>query len=200
MKEFMGRDFLLTTRWAEKLYHTYAEHMPILDYHCHISAKEIAEDKKFETITQIWLGGDHYKWRQMRSNGIEEAYITGDMPDFEKFKAWAGTLEKAIGNPLYHWSHLELRRYFCFTGHLKEENAKAVWELCNQKLRQDEMSARGLIRASHVTLLCTTDDPADSMIWHEKIAEDKSFPVKVLPTFRPDRALQIGRASCRERV
>ena len=193
MKEFMGRDFLLTTRWAEKLYHTYAEHMPILDYHCHISAKEIAEDKKFETITQIWLGGDHYKWRQMRSNGIEEAYITGDMPDFEKFKAWAGTLEKAIGNPLYHWSHLELRRYFCFTGHLKEENAKEVWELCNQKLRQDEMSARGLIRASHVTLLCTTDDPADSMIWHKKIAEDKSFPVKVLPTFRPDRALQIGK-------
>lgn len=189
MKEFMGRDFLLTTRWAEKLYHTYAEHMPILDYHCHISAKEIAEDKKFETITQIWLGGDHYKWRQMRSNGIEEAYITGDMPDFEKFRAWAGTLEKAIGNPLYHWSHLELKRYFGIHEPLTEENADAVYDACGEIL--SGLSVRDMMHMYNVKAVCTTDDPSDDLHWHTVIAKDPAMDIKVLPAFRPDKAVNI---------
>ena len=166
MRAFMDKDFLLETETAKKLFHGYAENMPIIDYHCHISPKEIAQDIHFDNITQVWLGGDHYKWRLMRSNGVEEYYITGDAPDREKFQKWAESLERAIGNPLYHWSHLELRRYFGYEGVLNGETAEEVWQLCNEKLRQPEMSARNLIIQSKVTHLCTTDDPADTLEWH----------------------------------
>lgn len=191
MKQFMDKDFILSTESAKKLFHDYAETMPVLDYHCHINPKEIAEDRKFENITQVWLGGDHYKWRQMRSNGVEERYITGDAPDREKFQKWAETLEKAIGNPLYHWSHLELQRYFGYTGHLNGETAEEVWNLCNEKLKEDSMSVRNIIRQSNVTLICTTDDPVDSLEWHKMIAEDQSFEVQVLPAWRPDKAMNL---------
>lgn len=191
MKQFMDQDFLLSTETAKTLFHEHAAKMPILDYHCHINPEEIAKDRKFENITQVWLGGDHYKWRQMRSNGVDEKYITGDASDREKFQKWAETLEKAIGNPLYHWSHLELQRYFGYHGHLNGKTAEEVWNLCNAKLQEDGMSVRNLIRQSNVTLLCTTDDPADSLEWHKAIAEDDTFKVQVLPAWRPDKAMNI---------
>ncbi|WP_367565479.1 glucuronate isomerase [Lacrimispora sp.] len=191
MKQFMDKDFLLSTDAAKNLYHTYGENMPIVDYHCHINPQEIYEDRKFDTITQVWLGGDHYKWRQMRSNGVDEKYITGDASDREKFQKWAETMSKLIGNPLYHWSHLELQRYFGYTGYLNGDTAEEVWNLCNEKLHQDSMSARNIIRQSNVTVICTTDDPADSLEWHQKIAADSSFEVKVLPAWRPDKAMNI---------
>ena len=146
MKQFMDKDFLLTNEVAKELFFDVANTMPIVDYHCHIDPKEIAEDRKFENITQVWLGGDHYKWRQMRSNGVDEYYITGDAPDREKFQKWAETLEKAIGNPLFHWSHLELQRYFGYHGVLNSKTAEEVWNLCNEKLQQDDMSVRNLIK------------------------------------------------------
>ncbi|MBA4687941.1 MAG: glucuronate isomerase [Candidatus Galacturonibacter soehngenii] len=191
MKQFMDKDFLLTTSTAQTLYHDFAAKTPVLDYHCHINPKEIAEDRKFENITQVWLGGDHYKWRQMRSNGVDEKYITGDATDREKFQKWAETIEKAIGNPLYHWSHLELQRYFGYTGHLNADTAEEVWNLCNKKLQEDSMSVRNIIKQSNVTLICTTDDPIDSLEWHKVIAEDTSFDVQVLPAWRPDKAMNI---------
>ena len=191
MKKFMDKDFLLTTEKAQKLYHEYAEAMPIIDYHCHINPREIYEDRKFENITQIWLGADHYKWRQMRSNGVEEKYITGDASDREKFQKWAETLEMAIGNPLYHWSHMELKRYFGYEGSLNGETAEAVWNLCNEKL-QDGLSARKLIELSKVKMICTTDDPADTLEWHQKMALDESLECQVLPTWRPERAMNLS--------
>lgn len=187
----MDENFLLSTETAQELYHEYAEKMPVLDYHCHINPQEIAEDRKFDNITQVWLGGDHYKWRQMRSNGVDEYYVTGDAPDREKFQKWAETLEKAIGNPLYHWSHLELQRFFGYHGVLNGDTAEEVWNLCNAKLQQDSMSVRNLIRQSNVTLICTTDDPADDLRWHKMIAEDDSFEVQVLPAWRPDKAMNL---------
>ena len=192
MKAFLDDDFLLTTPTARRLYQV-ARSIPILDYHCHLDPKEIAQDRRFENITQVWLGGDHYKWRLMRANGVDEAYITGDAPDREKFQKWAETLELAIGNPLYHWSHLELRRYFGYEGVLNGDTAQEVWELCNQKLQEPGMSARSLIANSGVTLVCTTDDPADSLEWHQQLAQDSSFPVKVLPAWRPDAAMGLER-------
>lgn len=192
MKAFLDDDFLLTTPTARRLYQV-ARSMPILDYHCHLDPKEIAQDRRFENITQVWLGGDHYKWRLMRANGVDEAYITGDAPNREKFQKWAETLELAIGNPLYHWSHLELRRYFGYEGVLNGDTAQEVWELCNQKLQEPAMSARSLIANSGVTLVCTTDDPADSLEWHQQLAQDSSFPVKVLPAWRPDAAMGLER-------
>ncbi len=191
MKQFMDKDFLLSTETAKTLYHEYAEKMPILDYHCHIDPREIAENRRFDNITQVWLGGDHYKWRQMRSNGIEERYITGNASDREKFQKWAETLPKLIGNPLYHWSHLELRRYFGYTGYLNGDTAEEVWNLCNAKLQEDSMTVRNIIKQSHVTLICTTDDPVDTLEWHRKIAADDSFDVQVLPAWRPDKAVNI---------
>ncbi len=191
MKQFMDKDFLLSTDTAKTLFHDYAEKMPVLDYHCHINPQEIAEDRKFNNITQVWLGGDHYKWRVMRSCGVEERYITGDAPDREKFQKWAESLSKAIGNPLYHWSHLELQRYFGYMGALNGDTAEEVWNLCNAKLQEDSMSVRNIIRQSNVTLICTTDDPADTLEWHKKIAEDDSFDVQVLPAWRPDKAMNI---------
>ena len=191
MKNFMDADFLLETDTAKALFHNFAEKTPVLDYHCHINPKEIAEDRKFENITQVWLGGDHYKWRFMRSCGVNEKYITGDASDKEKFFKWAECVGKAIGNPLFHWSHLELQRYFGYYGVLCAKTAEEVWNLCNAKLQEDSMSVRNLIRQSNVTLICTTDDPIDSLEWHQKIAADDSFEVKVLPAWRPDKAMNI---------
>ena len=190
MIPFLDRDFLLNTETAKLLYHEAAEGLPIIDYHCHLSPKEIWEDIRYENITRVWLGGDHYKWRLMRSAGVEEAYITGGAPDRGKFMKYAEVLGCAAGNPLYHWSHLELRRYFGYGGILNAETAGEVWELANRKLQEAEYSARGLIRMSRVETLCTTDDPADTLEWHRKLAEDPSFPVKVLPAWRPDRAME----------
>lgn len=194
MKQFMDKDFLLSTETAKKLYHEHAAAVPVLDYHCHINPAEIANDRKFDNIAQVWLGGDHYKWRQMRSNGVEERYITGDASDREKFQKWAETLEKAIGNPLYHWSHLELQRYFGYTGALNTETAEEVWNLCNAKLQEDSMSVRNIIKQSGVTLICTTDDPIDSLEWHQRIAADDTFDVQVLPAWRPDKAMNIEKS------
>lgn len=193
MKPFMGRDFLLNTDTARHLYEEHADmrRIPILDYHCHINPQEICEDRQFENIAQVWLAGDHYKWRQMRANGIEERYITEDAPDREKFQKWAETMPKLIGNPLYHWSHLELRYYFGFEGNLNGETAQEVWELCREKLASPGFSVRGLIRQSNVRLICTTDDPADTLEWHKKIRMDGSFDVQVLPAMRPDKAINI---------
>ena len=191
MKPFLDEDFLLSTETAKILYHDYAKNMPIVDYHCHISPKEIADDIRFENITQLWLGGDHYKWRLMRANGISEEYITGIAPDRDKFQKWAQTIELAIGNPLYHWSHLELKRYFGYEKTLNADTAEEVWNLCNEKLKASGLSARGIIRDSNVTVLCTTDDPADSLEYHIQLAGDKSFETKVLPAMRPDEALNI---------
>ena len=194
MKNFMDEDFLLSTDSAKHLFHDYAEHMPIIDYHCHLSPKEIYEDRCFENITQLWLEADHYKWRQMRSNGVEEKYITGDASDREKFQKWAETLEMAIGNPLYHWSHLELKRYFGFGGHLSGETAEEVWNICNKKLAEGSFTARKLILNSGVRLLCTTDDPADTLEYHKKLKEEGDFPVQVLPAWRPDKAMNLEAA------
>ena len=191
MKTFMDKDFLLDNDTAKTLFHDYAEKTPVLDYHCHINPREIAEDRRFDNITQVWLGGDHYKWRFMRSCGVDEKYITGDASDKEKFLKWAECLGKAIGNPLYHWSHLELQRYFGYHGTLNKNTAEEVWDLCNAKLAEPSMSVRSIIRNSNVTLICTTDDPVDSLEWHKKIAEDPSFTVKVLPAWRPDKAMNI---------
>ncbi len=191
MKPFMDKDFLLENDTAKTLFHSYANTTPILDYHCHINPKEIAEDRKFDNITQVWLGGDHYKWRFMRSCGVDEAYITGDASDRDKFFKWAECLGKAIGNPLYHWSHLELQRYFGYMGILNKNTAEEVWNICNAKLAEPSMSVRNIIKNSNVTLICTTDDPIDSLEWHKKIAEDTSFDVKVLPAWRPDKAMNI---------
>ena len=191
MKPFMDEDFLLSNETAKILYHNYAKQVPIIDYHCHINPQEIAEDRQFDTITQVWLGGDHYKWRQMRTNGIDEKFITGDSTDYEKFEKWAATLQKAIGNPLYHWSHLELQRYFDYNKPLSPATAEEVWEVCNKKLADPSMTVRNLIRQSNVETICTTDDPVDTLEWHKKIAEDETFEVKVLPAWRPDKAMNL---------
>ena len=191
MKEFIGEDFLLNSETAIKLYESFAKNMPIIDYHCHIDAKEIACDMRFENITQVWLGADHYKWRLMRTAGVEEKYITGDASDWEKFQKWAETLEMAIGNPLYHWTHLELKRYFDCDMVLNSDNAEAIWQHCNEMLKKPEMSARNLVINSGVKLICTTDDPADDLRWHKAIREDESFNVQVLPAWRPDNAMNI---------
>ena len=191
MKMFLDQDFLLNTEAAKMLYHEAAENQPVIDYHCHLNPREIWEDVRYENITQVWLGGDHYKWRLMRSAGVPERYITGGASDREKFEKYAEVLGKAVGNPLYHWSHLELRRYFGYEGILNRETAGEVWELANAKLRTEGFSARGLIRMSNVETVCTTDDPADTLEWHEKLAADPTFPVAVLPAWRPDKAMYI---------
>ena len=187
MKAFMDKDFLLETEVAKKLYHNYAAKMPIIDYHCHLSPKEICEDRRFKNITEIMLGGDHYKWRAMRSNGISEDYMTGDKSDFEKFEAFAKTLKYAIGNPLYHWTHLELQRFFGIEEILNEKSAKRIYEKANKMIQSDDFSAMRLIERSNVEIICTTDDPLDTLEYHIELA--KKSKVKVLPTFRPDKAV-----------
>ena len=187
MKKFMDENFLLSNDTAISLYNDYAKDMPIIDYHCHLSPEEIYDNKKFKNITEAWLYGDHYKWRAMRSNGIDEKYITGNGSDLEKFMAWAQTLPMAIGNPLYHWTHLELQRYFGIHEVLNEKTAPAIWEKVNILLNGEGFGARDLIEKSNVKALCTTDDPVDSLEYHIKLKKDTKFTVKVLPAFRPDK-------------
>ena len=193
MTPFMNADFLLKTETAKKLYHEHAEVMPIIDYHCHINPQEIFEDKRYESITQVWLGGDHYKWRAMRSCGVPEYYITGEASYAEKFQKWAETIPNLIGNPLYHWTHLELQRYFGIYEPLNGDNAMEIYEKCNAILAQPDMSARGIIKKSNVRLICTTDDPIDDLVWHEKLAADPTVPAVVLPAFRPDKAMRADK-------
>ena len=191
MKPFMDENFLLTNKTAETLYHDYAKDMPIFDYHCHLNPQEIAENKQYRNITEVWLGGDHYKWRALRSNGIDERYITGDAPDKEKFMKWAETMPQCLGNPLFHWTHLELKAYFGINQVLSPATAEEIWEKCNTLLAKDEFRARGLIERSNVKVICTTDDPVDSLEHHIALATDTSFTTKVLPAFRPDKSFNI---------
>ena len=186
---FIDKDFLLRSETARMLYHEHAAKMPIIDYHCHISQKEIYENRQFKTITEVWLGGDHYKWRQMRANGIDEKYITGDASDLEKFKAWAKTLSHLIGNPLYHWSHLELQRYFNIYEPLTEDNAEDIFNRCNEVLKT--LTVRKILEDSKVNIVCTTDDPCDDLHYHQLIKEDKTLKTVVVPCFRPDKANNI---------
>ena len=200
MKPFMDKDFLLDTDTARRLYHDTAAVQPIIDYHCHVSPKEIYEDKHFEDLFDIWLSGDHYKWRLMRSNGVDERYITGDAPRREKFQKFAEALPRAIGNPMYHWCHLELKRYFGYEGILNGDTAEEVWQLANAVLARPDMGARGIIKMSNVAFVGTTDDPLDSLEWHRKIADDPTIDTVVAPTFRPDKALNIDKAGWLEYV
>lgn len=190
---FMDDNFLLSNPTAVKLYHGYAANMPIIDYHCHLNPREISVNYRFRNLTDAWLSGDHYKWRAMRAAGVEERYITGDARDEEKFFAYARTLPQAIGNPLYHWSHLELRRYFGIDEVINEKNAPIIWERANASLSGPGFAARDFIARSNVKVICTTDDPADSLEYHFQLRDDVSFSTKVLPSFRPDKALSIGK-------
>lgn len=187
----MDEDFLLTTATSRHLYHDHAAKMPIIDYHCHLSPKMIAEDHRFATITELWLGGDHYKWRALRANGVAEHYITGGADDWEKFLKWAETVPYTFRNPLYHWTHLELRTAFDITETLNPESARRIYDTCNEKLAQEGMTARGLMRRYGVRVVCTTDDPIDSLEYHKAIRES-GFEIKVLPTWRPDRAMAVA--------
>jgi len=187
----MDEHFLLKTPTAQKLYHEFAKDMPIFDYHCHLSAQEIAENKSFNNLSEIWLQGDHYKWRALRSNGVDERFITGDATDKEKFDKWAETVPYLLGNPLYHWTSLELKRYFHIQTPLNSDTADEIWDKGNELLQSNELTARSLIEKSNVKGICTTDDPLDDLQYHLAIKEDATFNVKVLPTFRPDGALTI---------
>ena len=210
MKAFMDKDFLLETETAKHLFHDFAENLPLVDYHCHLNPREIFEDKRFRDMTELWLGGenpdgtfagDHYKWRVMRSNGVEECYITGNKPPYERFLKFAEALEMAIGNPMYHWCHLELQQFFGITEPLTPESAPRIWEICNDKLQNDpDFSARGLIKKANVAFIGTTDDPIDDLQWHEKIAADKTISVVVGPSYRPDKAVNIHKAGWKEYI
>ena len=192
MKRFMDEDFLLSTPTAVKLYHEFAENMPIIDYHCHLVPKEIAENKPFRNVTHLFLGGDHYKWRFMASVGIDDRFTRGDGDEYEKFMRYAKAISVAIGNPLYHWTHLELKRVFGITETLNEKTAPAIWEKCNALLATEDFLPRRLIERFNVKVVCTTDDPVDTLEYHEMLAKDETFKVKVLPTFRPDKAVKIN--------
>jgi len=201
MKRFMDEDFLLSNETAKTLFHEYAKQMPIIDYHCHINPEQIAKNYKFSSITEAWLGGDHYKWRMIRSNGVAEKYITGrESSDWEKFQKFAEAMPKAIGNPLYHWTHLELKRYFECKLTLSEDTAEEIWQLCNEKLAKDELSVCGIIDNSNVEVIGTTDDPADDLNWHKKIKAEGSCKAKVIPSFRPDKAMRIEKTEFREYI
>jgi glucuronate isomerase len=191
-KAFIHDNFLLETDAAAELYHTYAADLPIFDYHCHLPPSEIASDQRYENMTQLWLAGDHYKWRAMRSNGIGEAYCTGDAPDKEAFMKWAETVPALLRNPLYHWTHIELKRFFGIDDLLLgPDTAEQVWETCNARLQEADFSARGMMQQSNVKLVCTTDDPVDDLQDHRSIAQDETFDIPVLPAWRPDRALAL---------
>lgn len=195
VKPFMDEQFLLESDTAISLYNKYAKNMPIIDYHCHLDPKAIFEDKPFQNITEVWLYGDHYKWRAMRANGIDEQYVTGgeNVTDYERFLAYAKTVPMTLGNPLFHWSHLELRRLFNIDELINEANAPIIWEKANQRLKESVFTPRGLIRGSNVKVVCTTDDPIDSLEYHEKLKQEKNLGFEVRPTFRPDKALEINR-------
>lgn len=190
MKAFMDKDFLLQTETAQRLFHEQAKNLPIIDYHCHLNPKEIAEDHRFSSITELWLGGDHYKWRAMRSNGVDEKYITGNASDWEKFQKWAETMPYCMRNPLYHWTHLELRTAFGIKKLLNANTAREIFEECNEKLKEPDFSARGLMQHYNVEVVCTTDDPADTLEYHKQTRES-GFQVKVLPAWRPDKAMAV---------
>lgn len=190
MKQFLDENFLLGNATAERLYHEYAKHMPIIDYHNHLPPNEVAEDKNFENITRVWLNGDHYKWRAMRTNGVEEAFITGEKTDWEKFRAWAATVPYTMRNPLYHWTHLELQRYFDIHQILNADSARSIYDECSEKLQAKEYSVRGLLEKMNVRLICTTDDPVDNLEHHQQIQKE-NWAVKVLPAFRPDKAMNV---------
>ena len=201
MKAFMDKDFLLETETAKHLFHDYAENLPLVDYHCHINPQEIYEDRRFNNLVEVWLGGkqpgggyfgDHYKWRVMRSNGVNEDYVTGDKPAYERFVKFVEALEMAIGNPMYHWCNLELKQFFGYDKPLTVANARECWDFCNEKLQNDpDLTVRGIIRKANVAFIGTTDDPTDSLEWHAKLAADPTLEVKVCPSFRPDRAVNI---------
>lgn len=188
---FLNDDFLLSTEWAKTLYHNHAAAMPIIDYHCHLEPKEIYENQKFENITAAWLYGDHYKWRLMRACGVPESHITGNASDYEKFAVWCETVPKLIGNPLYTWTHLELKRFFGIDLLVNKENAEKIWQLANEKLASDSFKRREIISHSNVKVVCTTDDPADDLSYHKLLAQEETR-FKVLPSFRPDKALNIN--------
>jgi glucuronate isomerase len=190
----MGEDFLLQTKTAQLLYEEYAKQMPIIDYHCHLSPQQIAEDIKFENLTQGWLYGDHYKWRAMRTSGVDESYCTGDKSDYEKFEKWAATVPYTMRNPLYHWTHLELKRYFGINELLDPSTAKSVYENASAQIQTDDFSIRNLIRKMNVKVICTTDDPIDSLEYHKTLAES-GFEVKIKPAFRPDKAMEVSSAA-----
>ena len=192
MRKFMDKDFLLMNDTAKELFFNHAKDMPIFDYHCHLIPSQIAEDKRFTTITEAWLGGDHYKWRAMRSNGVNEELITGNADPFDKFMAWAGTMENLIGNPLYHWTHLELQRYFGIYDVLNRKNARKIYDEANEKFADDpELSVFGIMKKFNVYAVGTTDDPADDLAMHQKIIAEGKCPAKVIPSFRPDKAIHI---------
>ncbi|MEX2578582.1 MAG: glucuronate isomerase [Verrucomicrobiales bacterium] len=191
---FIHKDFMLQSLAAKELYHEFAKNQPIIDFHNHLPPDAIAEDRRFDNLFDIWLAGDHYKWRAMRANGIPESRITGDASPRDKFDAWAETVPHCLRNPLYHWTHLELSRYFGFDGLLSSDTADEVWETANAKLAQPAYSCRGLLKKSKVRALCTTDDPTDSLEHHRAIADDEAFDIRVHPTFRPDAALRVDDA------
>jgi glucuronate isomerase len=190
MKQFLDENFLLQSKTAQQLYHEYAVQMPIIDYHNHLSPEQVANDVSFENITQVWLYGDHYKWRAMRTNGVDEKFITGDASDWEKFEAWAATVPYTLRNPLYHWTHLELQRYFDVNTVLNKDTARQVYDECSAKLKTKEFSVRGLLKKMNVKLICTTDDPIDSLEHHQKLFKEDAF-TKMNPAFRPDKAMNV---------
>jgi glucuronate isomerase len=190
MKKFINKEFILKTESAQKLYHEYAEKLPIIDYHCHLNPKDIADDRQFKSITEAWLEGDHYKWRAMRTNGVDESFITGKKDDFQKFLKWAETVPQTFRNPLYHWTHLELKRYFGIDSLLSPQTAKAVYDEATAKLQSQEYSVRNLMLRMNVETVCTTDDPVDTLEYHKKIVAD-GFKVRVLPAWRPDKAMAV---------
>ncbi len=190
MKKFLDENFLLNNKTAQVLYHDFAKQMPVIDYHCHLPAKQIADNICYENLTQIWLNGDHYKWRAMRTNGVEEEFITGKKNDKDKFLQWAKTVPYTLRNPLYHWTHLELQRYFDVYEILNEKTAEKIYDECSEKLQSPEYSVRNLIRKMNVEVVCTTDDPTDTLEHHQKIKKDR-FEIKVLPAFRPDLAINV---------
>ena len=194
MKPFIHEDFLLQSETAKHLYHNFAKSLPIIDYHCHLDPKMVAEDHQFSSITELWLGGDHYKWRALRANGVAEKYITGDASDWEKFQKWAETIPYAMRNPLYHWTHLELKTCFGIDKVLNPDTAKEIFDECNAKLQLPEYSAKNLMRRYKVEVVCTTDDPIDSLEYHKQIKES-GFEIKVLPTWRPDKAMAVESAA-----
>ncbi|MGD8400512.1 MAG: glucuronate isomerase [Bacillota bacterium] len=195
-KDFLTKDFLLTNETAKILYHDYAEDMPIFDYHCHLPPADVAQNRQFDNLTQIWLGGDHYKWRAMRTNGVDERYITGDADDAAKFMEWAKTVPYTVRNPLYHWTHLELRRPFGVTEKiLGPDTAREIYDHCNQLLHTKEFRARGIMEQMNVKVVCTTDDPVDSLQYHRELQNDPDFKIRVVPAFRPDRAMAVEDAA-----
>ncbi|MEL6588730.1 MAG: glucuronate isomerase, partial [Bacteroidota bacterium] len=190
MKAFLDEHFLLRTESAQRLYHEFAEGMPIIDYHCHLSPRDIAQNRQFRDLTEAWLEGDHYKWRAMRTHGVAERFCTGDADPYEKFERWAKTVPYTVRNPLYHWTHLELRRYFGLEELLSGESANTIYHSASQQLQQADFGARGLLQKMKVELVCTTDDPLDSLEYHQAISQSE-FPIKVIPAFRPDKCLGV---------